>query len=294
MKILGTIGVLGILAAGTAMAGESVDETRSVEPTAQVDIENISGSVTVKGWDQAQVKITGMLGDDVRELKITGDERRLLIEVDVPESRGMRRRDIDSDLDVWVPRGSRLSVETVSADIEVSEFSGTATMESVSGEVDFSGKPKQVDVETVSGNIEVSGSQTEISAESVSGSVLLRGVVRSIDVETVSGDIEVQAGEIDTADFESISGSITFRGTLTPRAEVDVEAHSGNVELWLGAVAAASFEISTFSGGITNDFGGEAQRTDRYAPGQHLEFSTGSDGAEISVETFSGNVILHK
>lgn len=294
MKIVLTIGLLSALLTGSVVAGESVDQTRSVDANAQIGIENISGSVVVKGWDQAQVKITGTLGDDVKELKITGDASRLRIEVEVSEGYGMRRRDIDSDLNVWVPRGSRLSVETVSADIEISEISGTASVESVSGEVSLTGKPEQVDIETVSGNIEVSGFQTEISVESVSGSVHLSGIARSVEVETVSGDIEVEAGEISSAEFESVSGSVTFSGALTAQADLDVESHSGNVELSLGNVTAVSFEISTFSGRITNDFGGEAQRTSRYAPGRHLEFSIGSGGAEISVETFSGNVRLHK
>jgi DUF4097 and DUF4098 domain-containing protein YvlB len=280
--------------AGIALAGEAVDLTRSVDASAQIEIENISGSVTVKGWNQAQVKVTGTLGDDVEELKVSGDENHLQIEVEVPDSHGFGKRDVESHLEVWVPEGCRLHVETISARIEVSDVNGTAALESVSGGVDLTGQPQQVDVETVSGSIEIEGSQTEISAESVSGSVTLSGVVRSVEVETVSGRIEVVAGEIDAADFESVSGSITFSGSLTSNAELDIEAHSGSVDLALPVGTAASFEVSTFSGGIRNGFSDrQAERTSRYTPGRYLEFSTGSGGAEISIETFSGSVNLH-
>jgi hypothetical protein len=58
-----------LLAVGTR-AQEPIDETRQVTPDATVEVENISGSVVVMGWDRNEVKITGTLGRGTERLDI--------------------------------------------------------------------------------------------------------------------------------------------------------------------------------------------------------------------------------
>lgn len=295
MKILSTLTLALLMTAGTLYAGQSVDVTIRADSDALIEIENLSGSVTVTGWDKNEVKVTGILGDDTEGLSTSGEGSHIEIEVDIPErQRGRGRRDYESTLEIWAPVDSRLDVETVSASIDVTNMTGKLDLESVSGNVEVDGSPSAADVETVSGGIRISGSQTRVTAESVSGNVVLGGVAERVDVATVSGKIEVEAGQIDRGDFETVSGNITVEGSIGPGASLDFECHSGNVNLLIPADTSASFEVSSFSGEIRNDFGPEAKRTSKYAPGMWLEFSTGSASAEVSIETFSGNVYLRK
>jgi DUF4097 and DUF4098 domain-containing protein YvlB len=296
MKTIKTLSILAaiVLLGSVAQAGEKVDRTIVAKADVEVEIENVSGSVEVEAWDRNEVRIVADLGDDTEGLEIETENGEIRIEVEVPEHSGRwRSRDIESMVKVWVPAGASVTVETVSAEIEVHGVNGTLELESVSGSIDADGEPSSADMSTVSGSIEFSGSRTEVEAETVSGRVSLNGVAGRVDVSTVSGGVEIEAGSVERADFESVSGSIEFRGALSSGGRLDASSHSGNVELFLPASTAASFEVETFAGDIRSDFGGESRRTSRYAPGKELYHSTGSD-AKISVETFSGNVFLGK
>ena len=293
MKRLFLILMAVALATGAAWAGESVEVSKAASSSPTVEIENLSGSVKITGWDQEEIKVTGVLGDDTEGLEFSGGGDSFEIEVEIPDSYGRRRRDLDSDLEIWLPVASSVIVETVSANIRVSDVDGRLQLESVSGEVTVDGSPSSADVETVSGNIEISGSQTRVIAESVSGKIELSGVAERVDAATVSGSVRIGASEIERGEIEAVSGSVRFDGALSPGARLRAESHSGSVVLSLPADTSARFQVETFSGSINNEFGGgEAERTSRYAPGKRLDFTLGSGDAQVRVESFSGSVTL--
>ena len=294
MKTLSWAFLALILTTGTALAGEQVEATISADPDATVEIENLSGSVTIQGWDQNQVKVTGVVGDDTEGLSTSGEGRHIQIKVKIPKGHSYNKRDFESHLEIWVPTECQLEVETVSGSIKVDNVNGRLELDSVSGSIEASGAPRAAIVETVSGGIRIAGSQTAVTAESVSGRIHLEGVAEKVEAATVSGRVEVEAGEIERGDFESVSGSIVFSGSFAAGAHIDMETHSGNITLEVPSDTSASFEVSTFSGHIDNELGPEASRVSKYGPGRRLEFSTGSGDAQVSIEAFSGNVSLRR
>ena len=284
-----------LIMASTAWAERPVNETRPVGPDASISIENVAGSLTIVGSDRADVQVTGTLGDDVEELEIESDKEGLSIEVVLPDDNRHRKgeRKIAAKLEIRVPRGVALEIETVSASIDISGVSGQIDVESVSGAVTVDGAVSSVDVESVSGSVSVSGGSGSVDAESVSGQVLLTGVAGDVEAATVSGSIRVEAGAVEDVELESVAGSIYFNGQLGDGG-LDVESHSGNVEVHLPGEISAEFELESFSGRIENAFGTPARRIDRdrHAPGTSAEFRTGMGDAEVSIQTFSGNIVL--
>ena len=286
--------VMILAAAAAARAERPVEESRPVSAGASIDIENVAGSLEISGWDRNELKLTGTLGDDVEALEIEGDDDDLRVEVVIPERMGRDKPDIEAHLELWVPRGCELDVETVSAPITIEAVDGDVEAAAVSGAVTVTGGSASVEAESVSGAVTVSGSSGSVEAESVSGAVRLDDVAGEVEATTVSGGIEVRAGAVRDVELESVSGSIHFDGLFSGGA-LEAESHSGNVELVLPADISASFEVETFSGQIQNDLGGpQARRVDRYEPGMSLEFTAGSGAAQVSVETFSGNIVLKK
>lgn len=275
-----------------ATAQTEVHRTIALDADGSVEITNIAGSVAVTGWDRQEVEITGTLGRNVEELSVEGSGRRVEIEVELPRR---SRSDSDAHLEIKVPRGASVEIETVSADITGLDLDGRFDAESVSGSIELEGRVRQAEVETVSGRIKLRAATEQLSAESVSGNIELTGLTGSVEADTVSGSLIIrQASAIRNLELETVSGRIDFLGDFAKGAKVDISSHSGSVLLELPSATSARFKIETFSGGIDNEFGPQAERIDRYSSGKKLEFSAGSGDAEVSIETFSGQVELRR
>ena len=63
-----------LMAVGTAWAAQPVSETYPVGQGAEVDIDVLSGTVTIVAGSDGVVEVTGTLGDGVESLEIDGDE----------------------------------------------------------------------------------------------------------------------------------------------------------------------------------------------------------------------------
>ncbi len=280
-----------LMAVGTAWAAQPVSETYPVSPGAEVDIDVLSGTVTIVVGSEDEVKVTGTLGDGVESLEIDGDEDGVYIEVEYDEHYHGKQQ-VDTDLTISVPKGTMLSVETVSASISVEGVTGELDLESVSGNVDVATMPAALDVETVSGSISVASAPSDSDVSSVSGLIEIRAAGGSIDVENVSGKTVIHGGVIENGDLESVSGDITCHAITGPDGSLDIETMSGTITLMIDSTLVASFDLSTFSGSIQNQIGPEPTRTSKYTPGKELNFNTGSGGPSISLESFSGSIKL--
>jgi len=280
-----------LMAVGTAWTAQPVSETYPIGPGAEVDIDVLSGTVTIEAWSQNLVEVTGTLGDGVESLEIDGDEDGVYIEVEYDEHYHGKQQ-VDTDLTIRVPAGVVLSVETVSASISVDGVTGELDLETVSGSVDIATMPTALDVETVSGDISVESAPADSDVSSVSGKIEIRAAGGSIDVENVSGKTMIYGGLIDDGDLESVSGDITCHAIPGPDGSLDIETMSGTITLMIDSTLVASFDLSTFSGSIENQVGPEPTRTSKYTPGKELYFNTGTGGPNISLESFSGSIKL--
>jgi DUF4097 and DUF4098 domain-containing protein YvlB len=275
-------------AAHPAVAAQ-VDERRPAAPDGLVEVENPAGSVRVIGWSKAEVAVTGSLGRHA-SLNLTGGPRRTRVEVEVEGNPHGTR----SDIEVHVPAGSRVSVESFASSIVVSEVTGPVTAETVNGSVSVAGSVKEVSAESVNGAVEVSGAPTRVHVGTVNGALTVRGARGELEANTVNGEVRVVGGgPFERAQLESVSGAIYFEGALAAHAYLQAQTVSGAVQLMLPANVAADFTVNTFSGDIDTDFGA-AYRTGRHTPEKELTFSTGGGGAKVAIETLSGSVTLRK
>ena len=286
-RYLNICAALWLLTCLPALAGQSVKESWAINADASISIENVAGKIEVEGWDENQAELTGRLGDSVDELEIEATDSRLKIIV-----ANRRSRNVDNtELRLMVPRGASVSASGVSADIYVSGLKNEKmTANSVSGDVTVDIQSDRVSIESVSGDVGFSGQTKRISAESVSGDIELSGISGEISATTVSGDMELQAGLIDNGKLETVSGDLTFTGELNGNAKLTAESMSGDVEMYLPAGQSGMFRAESFSGSIHSDFGSVDHA--KYGPGSHLKFTAGESGAEVRVESFSGNIKL--
>jgi DUF4097 and DUF4098 domain-containing protein YvlB len=247
--------------------------------------------VRVIGWSQSEVEVTGTLWKGVERLEFSGPPEHILVKVVLPQH---AREVEDSHLTVKVPAGCRLEVDTVSADITVEGLTGVLELDSVSGGITVTGDPDELEAESVSGDIDVAVKSATMELASVSGSIKARGARGNVKVGTVSGNATVDAATVERVTLETVSGTVRFAGDLSADGRLEAESVSGTVEVALPAATAGSFRLESFSGDIDNGFGPPARRTSEYAPGVEAEFSSGSGGARVEIETMSGDIVLRK
>lgn len=275
------------LAPLSALAGESVDERWDIDAKATVSIENIAGEIKIQGWDKNEARLTGELGDSVEELELNASKSSLQINVINRDERNIDH----TDLKLMIPNGASIDASAVSADIGVSGLDNEKlTASSVSGDVEINATSQRVSIESVSGDVEFDGFTPRISAESVSGDIDLSGISGEISATTVSGDMELQAGSVESAKLETVSGDITMNGEISGNGRLSAESMSGDVVIMLPSSQSGLFKAQSFSGRIYTDFGSVDRA--KHGPGSHLKHVVGSGGAEVRVESFSGNIKL--
>jgi len=283
---------LALLGAASANA-ETIDRTLDADSDGRVLISNVAGSVEVRGWSRNQVEVTGELGSRVEELIFERNDDDIVIKVKVPRHHS---GGISSDLHVNVPKASSLQVNTVSADIDVSDVEGEQHLESVSGDIETEAHAADIELGSVSGDIEVQGDKKAIRTRlnSVSGDVDVEGMAGEINAETVSGDITAGDSAYKRASVNTVNGDIAFHARLLDDGRLDVETINGEVDIDFDGDVSARFDIETFNGEIRNCFGPEAVRTSNYAPGRELKFTEGDGSGRVSIKTLNGNLRLCK
>lgn len=282
-----------------AFAATPIDQTRPLAPDGRIEIENLKGSIEVRGWDRPQVSIEGSLGEGVEKLEIEGDRQRLSVRVRYPGSGGLGlfgsgESSEPSHLRLMVPLRASLEVDSVSAEVDVVGVAPRElSIDSVSGEVTVAGAPGEAEISTVSGDQRLTLNSSDVDVESVSGDVLLSGRLDGrIDAETVSGriDVEVLDSRVKQLSGATVSGDIRVDTALASNGEIGLESVSGDLELNLPRDLSATVHGNSFSG----DLQASDARIEHaeHGPGSSFRHRYGSGDGEVSLETFSGNAQL--
>ena len=275
---------------GTAAAQSRVEERRSAAPDGLVRIDNPSGSTRVVGWDRAEILVTGTLAPGAEGLSFESSKRRAEISVDIDGN----PHGSASQLEIKVPAGSRLEIDSLNASVEVTGVKGDVHVDTVQGSILIAGAGGEVDAENVNGSVEITGSTRRAKAESVNGAVSVTGAAGEVAASTVNGRLTVSGGAFDRVMLETVNGRVAFDGELKPGAALNAETVGGAVELRLPEKTSAEFQITTFSGDVRNELGPGARASNHWTTEKELSFTLGGGNAQVTVETLSGDVEILK
>lgn len=290
MKILGAWCLAMAVAPAPAWSQQKVDLKKSAAPDGRVSIDNAAGTLRVVGWNREEITVTGTLGKRAEGIDLSGSAQRTTISV---ETHG-NPHGVKSDLEIRVPAGSRLEIDGFATEITVLEVTGVVEADSVNGSISVSGRPREVKAETVNGFITVEGPASRVHAESVNGPVTVKGATGDVEASTVNGVLVVTGSLFERARLETVSGSIRFEGELGPKGVLEAESVSGGVDLQFPARQTFELHVTTFSGDIQSDFGGEVHKVSKWTSEKELQFTAGAGGPEVTVSTLSGSVVIRK
>jgi Uncharacterized conserved protein len=176
-----------------------------------------------------------------------------------------------SDIELNVPRGATVLVQTRDGDINIGEVAG-AYAGTQSGDIEVEQVSRSIEVGSLGGNICLKDSSGRVSVSSAGGSVEaanLRPVeaTDSFDVLTTSGDIALTQVTHKQINTKTVSGNLTMTGPLAPAGRYWFNSFSGDVTLAMPANS--SFKLIakvSQDGEIITDFPLTLTQTSAHAP----------------------------
>ena len=277
-----------LLFATTLSAGEEVDSTLVAESNGSIRIINTRGEVDIYGWDENEIKVEGELDDLAEELIFEVDGSKARIEVRLPRS-NINWGD-GSDLEIYVPFNSSITLEGVSSDTTVKNIQGGLRLRSVSGDASIDSVGKLVMVKAVSGDIEVTESSGKANISTVSGEIDVEMASMDITLDTVSGDIEAELEQFSKLRVNAVSGDVSIEGQLVDSGDLDISTVSGDVRLNVESPVNASLTIETGPGGeIVNELS-DHEPVDKFPAHMELNAELGDGSGKIILRTVSGDV----
>jgi len=283
-----TFGATVALVPLLGFSGEEIDRTLEMPANGLVQVENLAGKIEFSTWDRSEAQIRGTAGSNVEEVEIIATSNGVKIRI---HNRKEKRNVDGTELYLRIPEAASIEADSVSADISVRGNKGKSILlNTVSGDIEIDASPQTLELHSVSGDVEYEGSVERTSVESVSGEIVLIGPSGEVNVSTVSGDVSLEAGGVVRGKFESVSGDLNLTLSVDDGGRLSCDSMSGDIHLRLPSSQQAEFIAQSFSGDINSDFG-TSTRVSK-GPGVTLRHREGDNGAQIRLETFSGDVSI--
>jgi DUF4097 and DUF4098 domain-containing protein YvlB len=287
--------VAGALSTSVAPRAEAqsrsrLDTTFAFNQSGAVDLGLISGEITVTGWNRSEIKIVAYTKRGTIETSLSNSRVSLSL-------RGQRNGNWDSEsrYELMVPVGTRVTANSVSGDIVIKATAGETEIGTVSGDIELVDAIDRITINTVSGDVHASKLRGRTRVEGVSSELVLEDVTGDVSAKAVSGDISMRSVKSSSVRAETVSGEITYEGSVSSTGTYEFNAHSGDVRLDIPANTNAQLSLQTWSGEINSQFPMTMQTEDRGRRSKRMTFTIGSGaGAHISAETFSGDITIER
>ena len=293
----------------TSFAGEKIDEAMTANGINAVNVENVSGEVTIIGTDGDSITVKGELSDKAKKFVFKKDGNQMRISVDMPHRYNHSNNDKGSVFTVRMPKSIRMNfngvstdvivkdltnnveVRTVSGDISAENLAEHIELDTVSGEIDAENLSGKIRLSTVSGDIEDKNSKGRLQLKAVSGDIRSKSSAEEAFISVISGSARFKLAEVEELVVTSVSGDVKGELTLLDEGEVKVSGVSSDISLAFQGEVSANFRLTASAGGdlenrLTND---RAKRA-KYGPSSKLNFSTGNGSASVKGSVVSGEI----
>ncbi len=306
--VIGVLLALAVYPLGLSAKEKFEQKFEKIEDLARdgkIVLSNISGSIEIRSWAEAKVKIEANKVSEAKSLdkaKENADKVQIVvdktggilrIETKYPDQRGQNESlSVSVFYKVWVPEKASLKVKSVSGGLSVEGLGGALESNTVSGNVTLSGITGDVDSTVTSGTVNVSDVAGAVSLRTISGGITAERIKGSVEAETTSGAIHMR----DIVGAKSVrakvlSGNIDYEGDLAKDGKYTLEALSGRLEMTVPANSGFDLEAETFSGGIQSDF--QVTVSGRLSA-KALRGVVNNGGASVRLKSFSGSISLKK
>jgi DUF4097 and DUF4098 domain-containing protein YvlB len=245
---------------------QKVERTTAANPNVTVSVCLVSGDITVHGWDRNEVRARS---NNAARLEFRGNEAtpesgpakkiEVFISDQPEESRVTRSCLSSSDIELYVPRGAAVQLQTRDGDITVVEVA-MAYVNTQNGDIEIERASRSVDAGSIGGSISLKDSSGRINLHSIGGGIEAIDVRPAeaddlFEASSVSGDVVLSRIAHAQLNAHTVNGSLSLTGPLARAGRYGFRTYSGDVTLTLPADA--SFRLSakiSRQGEIITDF----------------------------------------
>jgi len=331
-----------IVAALTLLLAVGLTETLSAKELHKtfsgikaVELSTVSGDCVIQTHTSSEVIVDVMYEVDPEgALEFEFKESGKTLVIKEKWQRGSSRSDVewtltvpaDTEIEFSIASGDitasgltgGIDASTASGDIDLSDMKGDMEISTASGDADLANLQGDIEISTASGDISVENAGGKIELSTASGDIEAEGLRDGIDLSVASGDIEISDSK-GAFDISSASGDIDAKGIVIT-GDSDFSVASGDIELVLAKTCGFDLELSSASGNVVLDYGGnevkgffeftahkrrgkivcpfDFDNEEEYE--EHGEtyvrksFSKGGDTPRIELSTASGKAVLKK
>lgn len=280
-----------VLAAGSLRAqSNTIDTTFAVRSGTRLDVQGMSGSVTVRQWNRNQIRVVAEYDRGRVDFQFSPSQLTVRSE--------NRRGQADVEYTISVPTGTPVEVSNaLNMDVSVTGVCGPVNITTVSGDIDVQCADGEATIGSVSGDIMVADVRGPLEINATSGDVDLRGARGPVSVHVVSGDVSLADIAHNEVDVETVNGEVEYTGRILENGRYRFSSHNGDVTLNVTGNLTAIFTVSTFSGDFESDFPITLNPGTRVS--KEWEFQVPSSGnltnaARVRLNSFSGAISLRR
>lgn len=273
--------VLAVLAAPVMQQG--TDTTIALHGETRLELSSADGGITVQTWSRNAIRVEADHDDDTR-IEVDQGGRAVTLRA--------RARYGPSEVSwrVTVPAEMALDLSSQSGDVRVTGSRGEVSVSSVEGSIAVQGGSGFISLQSVEGDVDLTGASGRVKVSTVDGKIGIRGASGDIKASAVDGNImldDVQSTEVEA---NTVDGEIRFSGAIRAGGRYSLSSHDGNVTVNAPDIN-AEVTVSTFSGDFESDYPVTLKGTQNRG---RMNFTLGSGGARLDLESFDGTVTLRK
>lgn len=246
-----------------ATTSQATEQSTAAESTVSVALCVLAGSVNVQAWDRQEVMARSNEGARIelrREVSNRPASKVQIVVIDQEdELRTKSGCQASSDIEINVPRGAAVQVQTRDGDIMISGVS-TAYAGTQNGEIHIERVSRVIEVGSIGGSVTVLDSSGRMDLNSIGGNVVVTNAKPvdpedAFEVNSVSGDIELERVTHARMNLRSVNGNMRMTGPLASGGRYGINTMSGDVTLSLPADASFRLQAKISSAAdIITDF----------------------------------------
>jgi DUF4097 and DUF4098 domain-containing protein YvlB len=221
---------------------QKVERTVSADPAVTVSICVMSGSINVQGWDKDEVlaRSSDAAQIELRQKDGTAQSAKATkVEVFVvdnsDEERIKKNCQSYSDLELFVPRGASVHVQTRDGDIEIADIA-VVVAGTQNGDINIERVSRAVEVGSVGGSVSIKDSTGRASVTTIGGGVEVinlrpTAAADGFEVVTVSGDLNLEGVTHALLNARTVTGDVHLTGPLAAGGRYGFKTMSGDITL---------------------------------------------------------------